>query len=95
MKFSFVMTTTLTGKNQITIPAALASRYGLKPGTKIEWRPGEAPDEIRCRVLPKPAEAAAALRGAGRKFLRSGDTHPIEGLLNERSKDDALRTQEL
>jgi bifunctional DNA-binding transcriptional regulator/antitoxin component of YhaV-PrlF toxin-antitoxin module len=82
------MTTTLTGKNQITIPAALAARYGLKPGTKIEWREGSEPDEIRCRILPSPDEAVAALRGAGRKHLRPEQAHPIARLLEERSEEE-------
>ena len=88
------MTTTLTGKNQITIPASLSARYRLKPGTRIEWLVGAEPDEIVCRVLPDPATIAAELRGAGRKHLRPGK-HPITELLNERSSDDEQREASL
>ncbi len=84
------MTTTLTGKNQITIPAALSMRYRLKPGTRIEWHAGVEPDEIVCRVLPDPATIAVELRGAGRKHLQPGK-HPITTLMEERSSDDAQR----
>jgi len=41
----------LTGKNQITIPAALSAKLKLKPGTRLEWRVADAPDEIRCRII--------------------------------------------
>lgn len=85
------MTTTLTGKNQITIPAALANRHGMKPGTRIEWLDGETSDEIICRILPDPATLAAELRGAGRKYLRPGQAHPIDELLAERVVDDTAR----
>ena len=45
------MITTLTGKNQITIPAALSAKLKLKPGTRLEWMAADAPDEIRCRII--------------------------------------------
>jgi bifunctional DNA-binding transcriptional regulator/antitoxin component of YhaV-PrlF toxin-antitoxin module len=90
----FFMTTTLTGKNQITIPAALSLQYRLKPGTRIEWLPGVEPDEIVCRVLPDPATIAVELRGSGRKYLQPGK-HPITALLEERTLDDAQREASL
>jgi len=68
------MTTTITGRNQITIPAALVERMGLTPGTRIAWEPGEVADEFICRVVPDPAVLAVKLRGAGRQSLKSGTT---------------------
>jgi len=78
------MTTTITGRNQITIPAALVAELSLTPGTRIEWLPGNAPDEFRCRVLHDAATLARNLRGAGRKYLKSGGQHPLKALLEER-----------
>ena len=84
------MTTTVTGRNQITIPAGLVTELSLKPGPRIEWLPGDTPDEFRCRVLPDPAQLAKSLRGAGRRYLEPGSRHPITVLLEEReSEDDA------
>ncbi len=85
------MTTTVTGKNQITIPASLAAAYKLKPGSRIEWLTGDAPDEIRCRIVPDAATLAATLRGAGRRYLRKGCRHPLAALQAEREEDDGKR----
>ena len=85
------MTTTLTGKNQITIPAAFAAQYRMKPGTRIEWIASSEPDEFRCRVLPDPAKVARELYGAGRKYLRPGAKDPVAELIEERVRDNAMR----
>ena len=34
------MITTVTGKNQITIPAALARELDIAPGTRLDWEKG-------------------------------------------------------
>jgi bifunctional DNA-binding transcriptional regulator/antitoxin component of YhaV-PrlF toxin-antitoxin module len=45
----------VTSKLQVTIPKAIARRYGIEPGTEIEWLPaGEA-----IRVVP-PADRERA-----------------------------------
>ena len=85
------MTTTLTGRNQITVPAALATKLGLKSGSRIEWMLGDSPDEFRCRVLPDPAKLSQDLLGAGRKYLRPGKKHPLTQLAEERVAEDELR----
>jgi len=85
------MTTTVTGKNQITIPAALVARMDLSPGTRIEWLPGDRPDEFLCRVLPDHATMVRSLRGAGRKYLKPGDKNPLDALMEERDDDERLR----
>ena len=38
----------MTSKLQVTVPKALAERYGLAPGDEIEWEP--AGDAIRVRL---------------------------------------------
>ena len=81
------MTTTMTGHNQITIPARLAKRFSLKPGARLEWREGSAQDEIICRILPDASQLAAELRGAGKKYLKAGMRHPMEALEKERDAE--------
>ncbi len=89
------MITTLTGRNQITIPARLAERLCLKPGARIEWLAGDAPDEIHCRILPDPARLARELQGAGRKYLRPEIPHPLDALAAERASDESGRAKAL
>lgn len=81
------MITTLTGKNQITVPAAMAQRYGLTSGVRIEWLEGATADEIRCRILPSSAALASSLRGAGRRYLKPG-VDPIAELVAERAAEE-------
>lgn len=47
----------MTSKRQVTIPKAVADRYGIKPGDRIRWIP--AGDEIR--VVPVQAFGAGHL----------------------------------
>ncbi len=89
------MITNVTGKNQISIPAALAHELGLKPGSRIDWSRSAEPDQLVCRVLPDPAAVAAALRGSGRKFLKAGKTHPLEALRKDRNAGDSERGEVL
>jgi len=44
----------VTSKLQATIPKVIADRYGIRPGTEIEWMP--AGDSIR--VFPEDARPA-------------------------------------
>jgi bifunctional DNA-binding transcriptional regulator/antitoxin component of YhaV-PrlF toxin-antitoxin module len=49
----------VTSKLQVTIPKAIAQRYGIEPGTDIEWLPaGEA-----IRVVPAANPERAPDRG--------------------------------
>ena len=38
MGYGLPMITTVTGKNQITIPAAIANRIGLRIGSRTVWK---------------------------------------------------------
>jgi AbrB family looped-hinge helix DNA binding protein len=80
------MITTVTGRNQVTIPAEIARRYDLKRGSRLEWTESSQPGEIRCVVLPDLASVAASLRGAGRPYLQPG-ADPIAALVRERACD--------
>ena len=85
------MITTVTGKNQITISAALSAKLKLGRGTRLEWMAADAPDEIRCRILPDPVVLAGELHGAGRRYLLAEKKHPLAALLEERGVGDAGR----
>ena len=89
------MTTTITGRNQITVPAQLVAELGLLPGTRIEWLIGDEADEFRCRVVPDPARLAVELLGAGRKYLSPATQHPLDALAAERADEDTQRQASL
>ena len=89
MEILLSMITTVTGKNPITIPAAIANRFGLKSGTRIDWQIGSKPDEFLCTVVPEPSDIAARLRGAGKQFLKPRQD-PSAALLAERTADESI-----
>ena len=80
------MITTITGKNQVTLPAELVRTLNLVPGTQLDWTIG--PDgTLIAKPLLSRAQRAAALMGAGRKYLRPG-SDPVRDLIDERLQDD-------
>ena len=82
------MITTVTGKNQITIPSEIARETGIQPGTRIDWMVTDDPAELRCIILPAPSTVARRLRGAGKRLLKPGQD-PIAELLAERLAEGA------
>jgi AbrB family looped-hinge helix DNA binding protein len=80
------MITTVTGKNQITIPARLARRLNIEPGTRIDWSIDDE-GQLVARPLPSRAILARETAGMGRSWLSPGDD-PIGDLIRERSEDD-------
>jgi bifunctional DNA-binding transcriptional regulator/antitoxin component of YhaV-PrlF toxin-antitoxin module len=80
------MQTTVTGRNQVTIPAKLAAEMEIVAGTRLEWRRAGEQNELQVRVLPSRASLAQSLRGAGRPYLKEGQD-PVADLLRERSAD--------
>lgn len=81
-----IMITTVTGKNQITIPAALVRKLNIETGQQIDWQIGENGILI-ARPLPKRGDLAQQLAGIGREWLADGDD-PIADLIAERVQDD-------
>ena len=79
------MITTITGKNQVTLPAEIVKRLELTPGTQLDWEIGPNRTLI---ATPRPTKAqlAGELMGAGRKYLQPG-TDPIADLIAERAAD--------
>ncbi|HEY52047.1 MAG TPA: AbrB/MazE/SpoVT family DNA-binding domain-containing protein [Caldilineae bacterium] len=80
------MITTVTGKNQITIPAKLVRRLNIRSGTRIDWSLGED-DELIAKPLPSRGSLARQAAGMGRDWL-TADDDPIAELLAERVQDD-------
>lgn len=79
------MTTTVTQKNMVTIPAEVARKMGIKPGSRLDWQAMEGTDEILVRVIPGRGELARRLLGTGRKF--SPDRDAVAELVEERAKE--------
>jgi AbrB family looped-hinge helix DNA binding protein len=78
--------TTVTGKNQITIPAELARELDINVGTRLDWAKGEEGFLI-VKIIPNRAELARRLAGRGRRHLRQG-SHPIRDLVEDRVRED-------
>lgn len=78
------MITTVTGKNQITIPAKIAHEAGIQVGTRIDWAIG-GEGVLIARLLPARGTLARQVAGMGRAWLREGED-PVAALLEERSE---------
>ncbi|MEZ4710066.1 MAG: AbrB/MazE/SpoVT family DNA-binding domain-containing protein [Caldilineaceae bacterium] len=80
------MITTVTGKNQITIPAKIVRALDIQPGTRIDWSIGKDGSLI-AQVVPQRGILARQITGMGRAWL-DADSDPIDELLQERGKED-------
>ena len=80
------MITTVTGKNQVTIPAKLAKQLDIQNGTRLDWSAAK-PDTILIRILPRRGVLARQLAGMGQEWLTEDDD-PIRELIIERQQDD-------
>ena len=81
------MITTVTGKNQVTVPAKLAAAEGIEPGTRFAWSFTEREHVLEVRVLKSVAEVAAELRGRGALY-RNRTGSAVDALLRERERED-------
>lgn len=86
MKVGDSMITTVTGKNQVTIPAELARELNIKAGTQLDWSRDED-GTLRAKPLPSRGELARRLAGIGASWLKPGED-PIAGLIRDRLADD-------
>ena len=85
---------TVTGKNQITIPAVVVRELQIEPGMRLEFEFGEDRSVI---VRPKltRGELARQVQGKWRHLLEPGED-PITDLIREREaagkkSDETLR----
>jgi bifunctional DNA-binding transcriptional regulator/antitoxin component of YhaV-PrlF toxin-antitoxin module len=81
------MITTITGKNQVTVPAEIVGKAGLKPGTRLDWQMTDRDGVLEVRVLPDQRSLAASLRGRGNGF-RKLEGSATERLHREREQEE-------
>ena len=81
------MITTITGKNQVTVPAVIVNRANIHVGTRLSWEQGESSDTIIVHVLPDTATIASQLRGRGKAYKR-GKHSAVANLVRERMQGD-------
>ena len=83
------MSTTLTGKNQVTIPAELVREMGLEPGTKLEWLKGDMPGVIIIKVQPSIRQLLAEVRAIGTAHKRANPgVDLVAELMAEREREE-------
>ena len=80
------MITTVTGKNQITIPATLARKLNIEPGQRIDWQIDEN-GVLIARLLAKRGDIARQAAGMGSEWLDEG-FDPVADLIDERNHAD-------
>jgi len=85
------MITTVTGKNQITIPAQLARVLDIQPGTRLDWSVGDD-DELIVQIVPERGVLARRAAGMARGWLDE-NVDPIKELVQERVADDLIEEQ--
>lgn len=81
------MQSTVTGKNQVTIPASIARALGIRTGAKLDWEITKDPELLHVRVIPDPARLARELCGAFRDSVPPG-TDPIADFVADRVRED-------
>jgi bifunctional DNA-binding transcriptional regulator/antitoxin component of YhaV-PrlF toxin-antitoxin module len=84
------MVTTVTGKNQVTIPAEVAAELGIVKGMRVEWTADKRRGTLQGHLLPDRQAMLLSLRGAGRAYLKRGRS-AVTGLVKERVRDDKER----
>ncbi|MCB1124941.1 MAG: AbrB/MazE/SpoVT family DNA-binding domain-containing protein [Verrucomicrobiae bacterium] len=80
------MITTVTGENQVTLPADLVRRLDLRPGVQIEWSE-TADGELLGRRRLTRGELAGKLAGRWRHLKKPGGD-PVRELVEERARED-------
>jgi len=83
------MTTPLTGKNQITVPAEIAQKLGLQAGARFDWALSEEPNRIVITVQPTRRQLLERVRTIGRAARKAGKD-PVADLVREREEDDRI-----
>lgn len=77
---------TVTGKNQITIPAAVVRALELEPGMKVEFEVGEERSVIMRPALTR-AERVRQIEEKWQPLFPPG-SDPIGDLIRERVQED-------
>ena len=88
------MTTLVTGKNQVTIPAEVSRELGITRGSCIEWKLTPGRRQVVMVVMPSRGELARSAQGAGKKYIKPGDDLMKE-LITMRESEDKERNRQL
>jgi len=86
------MITTVTGRNQVTVPADIAAKTGIRAGARLDWELTDDAGVLRVRILPDPARIATSLEGRGKRFL-TGGKNPVDSLIHSRESEDLERQE--
>ncbi|MFP4165878.1 MAG: AbrB/MazE/SpoVT family DNA-binding domain-containing protein [Opitutales bacterium] len=78
------MKTTITGKNQVTLPAELVRELGWKPGTRLDWQKF---DDNSLVARSQPSRGEIARRVMGRARAKPG-TDPVTDLQSIQEEKD-------
>lgn len=83
------LTSTVTGKLQVTIPARLARKCGIKTGVRLVWMESNDPGIITAQILPDPMAGlkeaqsiAARNKRAATKLMREFESDRAWQLAN-------------
>jgi AbrB family looped-hinge helix DNA binding protein len=68
----------VTSKLQLTVPKAIADRYGIKPGDELEWVP--AGDSIRVELVRRKARTGQQLTTEERLALFDDNMNRVDQL---------------
>jgi bifunctional DNA-binding transcriptional regulator/antitoxin component of YhaV-PrlF toxin-antitoxin module len=80
------MITTVTTKNMVTIPAKISRHFAISPGCRLDWAPIMGSDcELRVRIIPKRADLAQRLLGAGAAW--APERNAVDELIAERTQE--------
>lgn len=85
----------VTSKLQVTVPKAIAERYGIRPGDEIEWVPaGDSIRVVRRSERARPGDLALRIRlfdaATERQRMRQAGDKKVEG-----ARDRGWRRDEL
>lgn len=69
----------------VSIPRAVAERYGIEPGWKLDWTPGDEPNVLVVHLVPGRGARARQLRGSGRAL--AGAAGAVDQLVAERESE--------
>ncbi len=81
------MITTVTGKNQITIPAKIVRALDIQPGTRLDWSVDDQ-GALVAQILPHRSLLARRTAGMAKGWV-DVKSNPIDDLIAERVRDDA------
>ena len=81
------MITKVTGKNQVTVPAEIAAKKRIHPGTRLDWQLTDEEHVIIVQILPDQGTLASELQGRGRSRKKPG-SDSVANLIRERKSDD-------